>query len=284
MAALRHVYARDDYVAALGDAVAVPSWQTSVVARDFGDVRDAIGAYPMAVIGGDIAAGLAELRESGLVSVALVPDPLKTDISACEAHFDRVTPFKTHLLIDGQFAPSSHHAEFIRRGHRRCRIEQGPLRPWLSDWKALYAELVALRHVDGMADFSPAYFDVLASYDDIVAFAAFVGDEVASMSLWLACDGVAYNHLAASNTLGYKNSAAYAVYDAAIAHFVDANIINLGGGPGALGAEDSGLFAFKAGFSNARTTAHVCGAILDADVYGRLCVGKETTFFPAYRG
>ncbi len=284
MVALRHIYARDDYVAALGETVDVPAWQTPVVARAFGDVRDAIGSYPMGVIDGDIGDGLAALRTSGLVSLAMVPDPLRSDMAEYQRHFDRVTPFKTHLLVDGPFAPTSHHVEFIRRGHRRCRVEQGRLHTWLAEWKTLYAGLVAQRHVGGMADFAPGYFDVLAGYDDIVAFTAFVGDEMAGMALWFACDGIVYNHLMASNALGYKNSAAYALYDAAITHFAGSGVMNLGGGPGALGAEDGGLFAFKQGFANAKVTAHVCGAILDPAEYDRLSQGKETAFFPAYRG
>lgn len=284
MVALRPVYARPDYVATLGESLDVAAWQTPVVARPFQDVRDAMGSYPMAVITGDLAAGVEQLRASGLVSVALVPDPLRSDMADYRTCFDRVTPFKTHLLIDGSFDPSPHHRERIRRGHRRCRIETGRLANWLDDWKTLYAGLVEHRSVGGMADFKPAYFDVLAGYDDVTAFAAFVGDDVAGMTLWFAEVGVVYNHLTACNELGYKNGAAFALYDAAISHFAGSGVMNLGGGPGAFGAEDSGLFAFKQGFSNARTTAHVCGAILDPATYDRLSARKETTFFPAYRG
>ncbi len=281
----RHAYARDDYVAALGTAVAVPSWSTAVVDREIADGgHDAIGSYPMAVISGDISQGLEELRAHGLVSLVVVPDPLAHDVEAFRPHFDQVTAFKTHLLIDGPFEPSAHHRERIRRGHRRCRIERGVLARWLPDWTTLYAGLVESRGVGGMAAFKPGYFDVLAKYDDITAFAAFVGDEMAGMTLWFASDGIVYNHLTACNELGYKNGAAFALYDAAIAHFGDQGVINLGGGPGVFGAEDSGLFQFKQGFANSRTAAHVCGAVLDRDAYDRLTADKPSAFFPAYRG
>lgn len=281
----RHAYARNDYVAALGTAVAVPAWSTAVVDREIPDgSHDAIGAYPMAIIKGDISQGLEDLRAHGMVSLVVVPDPLTHDIETFRPHFDQVTPFKTHLLIEGAFEPSSHHRERIRRGHRRCRIETGALARWLSDWCALYAGLVESRGVTGMAAFKPGYFDVLAKYDDITAFAAFVGDDMAGMTLWFANDGIVYNHLTACNELGYKNGAAFALYDAAIAHFGGQGVINLGGGPGAFGAEDSGLFQFKQGFANSKTTAHVCGAVLDPEAYERLAADKPAAFFPAYRG
>ncbi len=282
--AARHPYARPDYVAALGDVIAVDPWVTPVIARPFTDVRDAAGSYPMAIIADDIADGLDSLRDAGLVSVVVVPDPLTGDVARFRNGFGHVVPFKTHLLVEGPFEPSAHHRERIRRGQRRCRVETGPLRQWLGQWKALYAELVAHRGISGTADFSETYFDVLAGYDEIVAFAAFVGDDIAGITLWFAWDGVVYNHLTACNDIGYKNGAAFALYDAAIGHFSGAGVMNLGGGAGAYGAEDGGLFAFKQGFANASVTAHVCGAVLDQAAYDRLSAGKATAFFPAYRG
>lgn len=217
----------------------------------------------------------------------MVPDPLACpSADTLRRHFGHVMPFKSHLTIDHRtdYAPNKHHRERIRRGQRRCRIERGPLKFRLTEWIALYAELVAHRHIGGAANFRPEYFVQLAELPGLEAFTAFVGEEIGGMTLWFAHDGVVYNHLTACNATGYANGAAFALYDAAITHFRSEGVINLGGGAGTSGSDDGGLFAFKQGFANGAVTAHICGAVLDADIYARLSQAKTTSFFPAYRG
>lgn len=220
--------------------------------------------------------------------MALVPDPLTgPSPEALSAAFDRVRPFKTHLTINpsaGAYAPSKHHRERIRRGQRRCRIEQGPLSPWLTDWARLYRGLVEHRGVSGMADFNDAYFQALADEPALEAFAAFVDDVIVGMTLWFAHGGVVYNHLTAADAAGYANGASFALYDAAIGHFAGAGVVNLGGGAGVGDDPANGLFAFKQGFANSQVTAVLCGAILDRPRYKALSVGHGDDFFPAYRG
>jgi len=222
-----------------------------------------------------------------MVSVALVPDPLAgPGVDALAAAFDLARPFKTHLTIDpaiGPYAPSKHHRERVRRGHRRCRVERGPLSPWLADWKRLYDGLVAHRGVTGAAVFGEISFEVLATQPALEAFAAFVDDAIVGMTLWFAHDGVVYNHLTASDAAGYANGASFALYDAAITHFAGAGIINLGGGAGNSDDPSGGLFAFKQGFANGQITAMLCGAVLDRERYAALSAGRGKDFFPAYR-
>jgi hypothetical protein len=247
-----------------------------------------MGIYPLTSLAGatDLAAGLERLRGLGLVSVALVPDPVGgPSAQALSNVFDRVQPFKQHLTIDaavGPYRPSRHHAERIRRGHRRCRVETGLLRPWLGDWTRLYAGLVAHRGVSGMADFPEVYFRALAEQSALVAFAAVVEDRIVGMTLWFAHDGVVYNHLTAVDGTGYAAAASYALYDRAIGHFEGAGIVNLGGGAGS-GSGDGGLFDFKSGFANSAVTALLCGAVLDRPRYEALSAGRASDFFPAYR-
>jgi hypothetical protein len=201
--------------------------------------------------------------------------------------FDLVRPFKTHLTIDpsaGAYAPSKHHRERIRRGQRRCRIERGPLTPWLADWARLYRGLVEHRGVSGMADFGDAYFQALADEPTLEAFAAFVDDAVVGMTLWFAHGGVVYNHLTAADGAGYANGASFALYDAAITHFAGMGVVNLGGGAGVGDDPANGLFAFKQGFANSQVTAVLCGAVLDRPRYDVLSAGHGDSFFPAYRG
>jgi hypothetical protein len=287
-----HPYADPFYVEALTPADAqslwVPGWASACVKRPVaGGGYDVGGSYPLTPLrtGSDLTAGLAQLQAEGLISVVLVPDPLvRPPLETLSRHFAHLVKFKTHLLIDGPYAPSRHHRERIRRGYRRCAVTQGPLISGLEDWKRLYAGLVAKRGITGMADFRAPYFDRLAAIPGLSAFTAFVEGQIVGMTLWFARDGVVYNHLTACDETGYANSAAFALYDAAITAFAGQGVINLGGGSGASGADGGGLFAFKQGFANAEITAHICGQILDAEAYARLSTGKPPGFFPAYRG
>ncbi|HWF76640.1 MAG TPA: GNAT family N-acetyltransferase [Caulobacteraceae bacterium] len=296
-AAGRHPYGAEAYAEAIAasqgwTARDVAAWGTGVTIRPAGpNAWDAAGPYPRTPLAADadLGAGLDQLRAAGLVSVVLVPDPLASPLqSALAAAFEVCRPFKTHLLIDrGKgYAPSKHHRDEIRRAQRRCRVEVVPLAERLTDWRALYGALVERRGVAGVAAFPDPYFPVLARSPAFVAFAAFVGDEIAAMTIWFEHAGVAVYHLAAASELGYANGAAYALNDAAIAHFGAAGIVDLGGGAGLADDPGDGLFRFKQGFANARTIAHLCGAVLDPAAYARLCSKRasRTSFFPAYRG
>lgn len=294
-----HTYASLAYAHALNHAgrpVPVPEWGVPILARSIprdlnpalGQGEDAMGLYPLTALAttADLSGGLERLRGLGLVSVVLVPDPLTgpPQEHLSEA-FDFVRPFKPHLTIDpacGRYSPSRHHAERIRRGHRRCRIEVGSLPLWLEDWKRLYRGLVTRRSVSGAAAFPDASFEVMGKDPALVAFAASVGDHIVGMTLWFACDGVIYNHLTAVDADGYANGASFALYDTAIQHFEGQGVVNLGGGAG-IGSGEGGLFAFKSGFANGEVMTSLCGAVLDPARYAALSAGVETEFFPAYR-
>ncbi|NBB64961.1 hypothetical protein GVN18_37525 [Pseudomonas sp. ODNR1LW] len=294
-----HPYASLAYAHALSHAgrpVAVPEWGVPVLARslprdlnpDPGHVEDAMGLYPLTpfTTTADLSGGLERLRSLGLVSVVLVPDPLAAPSGGrLSEAFDFARPFKIHLTIDparGRYSPSRHHAERIRRGHRRCQIDVGSLPLWLEDWKRLYRGLVTRRSVSGAAAFPDPSFEVMGKDPALVAFAASIGDRIVGMTLWFAWDGVIYNHLTAVDADGYANGASFALYDAAIQHFEGQGVVNLGGGAG-IGSGEGGLFAFKSGFANGEVMTLLCGAVLDPARYAALGAGVETEFFPAYR-
>ncbi len=289
-----HLYAAPLYAEALahvGRAVRVEAWDSFVIARllPAGGGEDATGAYPMAVFGpdADLEAGLAALADAGLVSLVLVPDPFASPPpDQLAAAFELCRPFKTHYLVETArgVAFSKHHRDRVRRGQRRCRVERVALADHLDVWEELYAGLVDRRAIRGAADFTPAYFARLAEAPELVALAAFVEDAPAGMTLWFEHAGIAYNHLTASNATGYANGANFALYGAAIDHFADAAVMNLGGGAGFEDDPEDGLAAFKRGFANAETKALLCGAALDASRYSALAAGRQTAFFPAYRG
>lgn len=290
-----HPYAALEYGEALGhigQCIAVPEWDSFVLSRALrhGDGEDAIGSYPLATLArdADLRAGLKRLAEMGLVSLILVPDPFHApDRAQCERALDVCRPFKTHYLVDPAHSiePTKHHRDRLRRGMRRCRVRQARLADHLSAWKALYSGLAQKHDIRGAAAFAPRYFEMLAANPLMTTFAAFVGEEIAAMTIWFAYDGVVYNHLTASNAAGYANGANFALYGAAIEHFRGEGVIDLGGGSGFRDDPDDGLAAFKRGFSNARTQALICGAILDRERYRELARAKTNTdFFPAYRG
>ncbi|MBN9319491.1 MAG: GNAT family N-acetyltransferase [Caulobacterales bacterium] len=292
-----HPYAVRAYAQALvqgeGAAVEVDAWGACLLARPIADSGrfDALGAYPMTPMAADAALkeGLASLAEEGLVSVVLVPDPLasppRSDLAAA---FSLCRPFKTHFVVDrtmGEFAPNKHHRQEIRRALRRCRVETVSLAEHAATFAGLYGELIARHDIRGVAAFSDAYFVALADDARMTAFAAVVEEEIAAMTIWFEHEGVAYNHLGASNAAGYRAGANYALYDAAIAHFAGADRLNLGGSAGATDDPNDGLAFFKRGFANAEAQALLCGAVLDQAAYDALTAGRPTTgFFPAYRG
>jgi hypothetical protein len=291
----RHPFAAHDYVAAVGagqgwSVADVAAWSTCVSVRPIpGGERDAAGPYPRTPIdaNGDLASGLAALRDLGLVSVVLVPDPFAAPTPARLAEaFERCAPFKTHLLIDHAkgFAPTKHHRDRIRRAERRCVVRVVSLETELASWRALYAELVQRHDIKAVAAFPDPYFPVLARTPAFVTFGAYVDGKVAGMTIWFEHAGVAVSHLTAANTLGYANGANYALNAAAIAHFGNAGLVDLGGGAGLVDDPDDGLAQFKRGFANAETVAYLCGSVLDPMKYGRLTAGRPPTlFFPSYR-
>lgn len=292
-----HPYADLHYAKALGHVgrpVAIPEWGTPVLARPIGAVpaldgeEDAMGIYPLTSLAEatDLTGGLERLRRLGFVSIAVVPDPLAgPSKDALSDAFGVVRPFKAHLTIDpaiGPYSPSRHHAERIRRGHRRCRIDSGSLRPVFSEWRRLYRGLAAHRGIVGAADFPDASFEVMADEPALVAFTATVDDRIVGMTLWFAHGGVVYNHLTAVDVVGYANGASFALYDSAIQHFRGQGIVALGGGAGT-GSGVGGLFDFKRGFANGEVTALICGSVLNEAKYSALSGGRATEFFPAYR-
>jgi hypothetical protein len=293
----RHPYGQASYAAAIAVAEGwgvedVPEWGSAMLLRPIaGGGHDAAGPYPRTPIAkdADLRAGLQRLSGLGLVSAVLVPDPLfAPGGGALAAAFPICRPFKTHFVVDrtaGAYAPSKHHRYEIRRALSRCAIEAVQLHDHLDDWTRLYAGLAERHEIKGPAAFSDGYFALLASDPTYETFAARVDDRIVAMAIWFEHQGVAVNHLGASDGAGYAAGASYALYDSAIEHFARCHRLDLGGAAGVAEAADDGLARFKRGFANAEATAFLCGAVLDQAAYAQLAGGRAATgFFPAYRG
>jgi hypothetical protein len=294
-----HAYASPAYLRSLshaGRSLDVPAWGAPVVLRTIPGVEqmDAMGAYPVCVIapGADIAAGLQTLRDAGLVSVVLVADPVcGVDAETLQRHFPFCVPFKTHYLITGKAglsALSKHHRDRVRRGEKRATACQVSLRDpvWLAHWCQLYAGLVQHRGITGVQAFSDEAFDALAALpeESLLAFAAVAPDgDVLAMQLWVRHGDSAYSHLTATSEAGYRASATFVVYAAAIAYLQDCATLDLGGGAGFADDPENSLAQFKQGFANDTAISMLCGAVLDQAAYDRLAGQQDGSFFPVYR-
>ncbi len=293
-----HPYATEPYAATLqhlGRVVAVPEWDCHVIARPTaGGGEDLLGCYPISTIDpkADLRGGLARLRSDGYVSVTLVCDDFhRPPLSALNETFDVVRPFKTHYIHKGGlqlYKPGRNHQYKINRAFRTVDVKIIELKNHLDAWEALYAELVDRRRVMDTHLFTRASFTKLAEIPGVHAIGGFVDGTLVACHLWVSHSGHVHSHLVASNAEGYAQRASYAVSDASVRYFADAEIINFGGGAGVIDDIDNGLARFKRGFSNATAASYICGAILDPVAYASLCLAAPRTpeanfFFPAYR-
>ncbi len=258
--------------------------------------KDAIGCYPLFSCRdwSRLGADLDDLPPE-LVAVSMVVDPFcDVDGATLAAWFPQVCrPFKEHYLVD--FARdwranvARHHRRNVRAAARRVEVERlaKPCND-LASWVELYNELVRRHGIRGLAKFSAASFAAQLQVPGIAAFRARCGGQTAGMLLWYCDRDVAYYHLGAFNSLGYRFGAAFALFDVALSDFAARGHrwAELGGGAGWQTAEDNGLTRFKRGWSNDRKTAWFCGRVIAQQAYRRLCTrhGFESSdFFPDFR-
>jgi hypothetical protein len=312
-----HPYATEAYARSLshwGETFRVPEWGCDVLLRevvaapDGGAVPrrgavprsgtelvrgvDAAGTYPIAVLpaDADLGRGLERLRQHGVISVTLVMDDFhRPPLEELRRHFSVVRPFKTHHIRRTAlpFAYDKHHRYEVRRSLHKVMAMPFDLGHQVGEWAALYGDLMRRHDLSGIHDFSADHYEALGRMAGVTAIGAFVGERLVSAHLWVSDGRCVHSHLAASNSEGYELNAAYAVYDASIRHFADAELLNFGGGAGVSDDPSDGLARFKRGFANDTAPAYVCGAVLDAVRYDELVrhngVAPDTLFFPAYR-
>lgn len=290
---MNHPYASLDYAQAFGsdfEPIYLPGMDLYVLKRPIEGTGyfDARGPYPLApVISVDRAEDdFAILAAHKIVSLILVIDPMRapTPVAMAKA-FDRVTPFKDHFVRElGLDQPYGHHHRTkVRRAYRACETRIVRLVDHLDEWSSLYEALSLKHQISGIQAFNRQYFDSLAELEPLMA-AAFIQGELVSAHIWICYQDYAYAHLAASSPNGYRQSAAYAVYDHSFRHLFDLGVrmINLGGGAG-ITAPSQGLTYMKQGFSTGTLPCYLCGKIIDIAAYNSLTAGLQTAFFPAYR-
>jgi len=203
-ALVRPLFATVAYAEAFGlGTIDLPEWQTALLNRSIPGTEwfDALGCYPLTVFGPapDLQAGRERLRAAGLVSVALVPDPITSPSPhVFSAVFEICRPFKTHYLIDREAGPvhfAKNHRWSVRQAGKHCGFEAIDLRENLEVWLALYRHTLARHQATGIYDFAPAYFRALAEMPAVTALAARHEGEIVAIILWVRNGEIVYAHV-----------------------------------------------------------------------------------------
>lgn len=258
--------------------------------------QDATGPYPFLSCGDWTALpdALATLAGTA-VSLVFVTDPLAAvDIThVARACPDLCRPYKQHHVVDlsrgHRDGRPVHHRRNVRHGLRRNAIEvtHAP-HDWLSDWIALYDQLVARHAIAGPARFSPESFRQQFGIPGIVAARAVAAGGTVAMTLWFLMGERAYYHLGAASAPGLESRAMFAMFDVVIEHIARLGVrhVCLGAGAGTHSAS-AGLDRFKRGWATGVAPAHICGRILDGAAYAQACRIRgcrgDERYFPAYR-
>jgi len=258
--------------------------------------RDAMGCYPLFACQdwSQLHADLDELA-GDLVSVSMVTDPFgEYDRGYLDQCFrDLVLPFKEHYVIDLSCSMntfvSPHHRRYVAKGFRNLSVErcEDPTL-FIDEWIKLYATLIEMRQISGIARFSRSAFAKQLRVPGILAFRAVHKDTTVGMLLWYVQGEVCYYHLGAQSALGYELSASFPLLWFSIEYLGNtmARWIDLGAGSGIHGSPTDGLSQFKKGWSTEAKTAYFCGRIFDHARYEEIVKAKatyDTDYFPAYR-
>jgi hypothetical protein len=296
-------YAHPLYAAALkeiGEPLPLPNSGGYLLVRPIpgSDAQDAVGCYPLFACDDwsrlDLDLAAVERR---IVTAALVADPFG-DYSIDDLHrnFDRVVPFKEHVVVemtgDWESSVTKHHRYYARRSIRRVDVERVPAIEYLDEWVRLYDMLIQRHDIDGARTFSRQSFTLQMQVPGLVAFAARSADAVVGMQLWYVAGDVAYSHLLALDEEGYERMASYALHSVALRYFADrVQRVSLGGAAGIDDDRQDGLSRFKRGWSDQTRTAYFCGRIFDHQMYDQLVSSSSgerrssggAEFFPGYR-
>jgi hypothetical protein len=258
--------------------------------------HDGMGCYPLFACR-NWSRLYADLENMGieLVSLALVADPFgEYDVAYLRRCFDRTILFKEHLVTDlahpVEDIVSAHHRYYARKALREVLIEEcGEPTRLIDEWVTLYAGLIERHTITGIRAFSGQSFAKQLSVPGIVAFRAVYEGTTIGAHLWYVQGRVAYSHLEAVSSIGYRLGAAYALYWFALDWFYNHQVVrwlDLGAGAGSDNKGTDGLSQFKQGWSTGTRPAYFCGRIFDHERYREIVETKGisvTDYFPAYR-
>jgi len=259
-----------------------------------GSAVDATGCYPLFACENwdGLDADLNALAPE-IVSVVLVTDPFGDyDERLLQRSFHRVALFKEHVVVDlrrfSEDTLTRHHRDRSRAALRRVTVDEcADPSTMLDVWCALYQTLIERHGLHGLMAFSRDSFAQQLAVPGLRAFRAHADGEIVGMQLWFMHGDAAYSHLTAIAPAGYRTGAAYALQRVAIDSLAgDVRWLCLGAGAG-VDSRPTGLTYFKAGWSNERKAAWLCGRICQPDQYKALAAAtgrSESSYFPSYRG
>lgn len=214
------------------------------------------------------------------VSAVWVADPLSGDWDT--SWLDVHRHYKDHFLVDYNkpLEISKHHRYYTRQFDGQVEVVTDPD---VHEWTMMYDTLVDKHGITGIQRFSRWCFGYqFENVPGLVAFHAYDRNIPLGMHLWYIQGNVAYSHLAACSHWGYQRFASYALMQYALEFFANSvRYLDLGG---VTDGDGNGLQFFKRGWSNDTIPAYLCGKILDREKYEELSSGRETEYFPAYRG
>lgn len=285
-------------LAAYGRPMELPHCQGWILQRSIPGFpyRDAMGCYPLFAckdwrrLPSDL-----EAIEPELVSLALVTDPFGNYLPAdLRQWFPEVArPFKQHFVVDLSqpldAVVSPHHQRNVRIALQTVEVSlcPQPLKA-LEDWLALYANLIRVRNIQGMAAFSRPAFARQLALPGTVLFRADQGGSPLGMLIWYVQGQVAYYHLGAYSDAGYRQRASFGLFWQSLRYLAGQGLswASLGAGAGISGDGSDGLSRFKRGWATGTRTAFLCGRIFDEAAYAEIVKAKgvpTTGYFPAYR-
>lgn len=257
-------------------------------------LSDAMGPYPLFCCTNwqALPHDIEDLRDE-LVSILLVSDPFgEYSPDWLRVCFDHVYPFKDHYVIEtgrplSAFVNPSHRKHALR-ALREVDVEVcvEPLM-FIEDWDRLF-NLLAERHsIKGLRRFSRAAFEKQLAVPGLVMFRAIAEQRTIGLDLWYEQGNCAQGHLAAFDLVGYELRASYATKWRAAEYFSDrVKWIDLGAGAGIGVDSNSGLSAFKRGWSTGTKPTWLCGRVLQAEIYAHLALDRGicgNSYFPSYR-
>lgn len=281
-----------------GDPLELPNsggWVLERPLTGFG-ARDVMGCYPLfscrnwSALSRDM-----QWLGSDFVSISLVTDPFGDFcIKELQRIFeDKMIPFKEHFISDLthpiQEIVGSSHRRNARKALRQVSVEVCPHPPeFLEEWTRLYQTLIQRHHIKGIAAFSRGAFRIQLQVPGIRAFRASLDGKTVGMLLWYVQGEVAYYHLGAFDSTGYRLGASFALFWFAMQYFKQSGVrwLDIGAVPGVNQDASSGLRRFKRGWATGTRPAYFCGLTLDPAKYEKIvrekCIGA-TDYFPAYR-
>jgi hypothetical protein len=237
--------------------------------------------------------------ENDIVSVFLRFHPLLNEAPEVFSEFGDLVRHGETVYVDLS-RPAEKIWSDLRHGHREGvrKLRQMRFTVEFDSWKKLpgfigaYRDTMERVSATDFYRFPESYFfdlrEALGNRLHLCTVEAPNG-ETASGSLFTLENGIAQNHLAATNAnylrLGPSKLMTYA--QVIWLKSAGATVFHLGGG---VSSRADSLFSFKAGFSKLRFNFWTCSAIIDKDRYASLVHAangragyREEYFFPAYR-